>query len=433
MQVSVEKTGDIARKLTVVVPNERLATESETRLRKLAKTVKIDGFRPGKVPFKVVQKRYSDSVHYEVVQQVIDQTLREALEQEKVVPAAVPDVTPTAMEPGKDLEYTADFDVYPTFSKLDLKGVKVKTAEASVDAKDVDRTLDSMRKQHIDWKEVKRKAKKEDRVLIDFVGSIDGEEFAGGSAEQFPVILGEGQMLPEFEKGLTGVKGGEEATVEVNFPEDYQGEEVAGKTAQFAITVHSVSAPELPEVNEEFAKKFNIDSVDALRADIEKNLNLNVESQLNNLNRTRVLNSVLEQNSTEVPRKMIHEEIHRMIESQKEQMTQRGMDASQFNPSHDEFEPEARKRVGLGLIMMEIISNDKIVVDPAKVKDYIEKMAGSYEKPQEFIDWYYADKSRLQQVESVVLEGQVVDHLLASATTSKESVDIEELLQGTIK
>lgn len=433
MQVSIEKTGDISRKMVVTVPGQRLVEETDKRLKRLAKTVKMDGFRPGKVPFNVVKTRYADSVHYEVVQQLIEQTMREALEQEEVVPAAVPDITPTAMEQGKDLEYTADFDVFPEFSKLDLSGVTVEKATAEVGAEQVDSTLENMRKQQVSWKEVKRKSKKGDRVLIDFDGSIDGERFSGGKAEEYPVVLGEGQMLPDFEKGLVGVKGGEDTTIEVNFPEDYQGQEVAGKKAEFAIKVHSVSAPELPELDEEFAKRYNVDDMDALKTDIEKNLLSNVESQLSMVNRKRVLNAVLEENKVEVPRKMVHEEIHRMIDTQKEQMRQRGMDPEQFSPSHEQLEPEAQRRVGLGLIMMEIINKDNIVVDPDKVREYVENMAVSYEKPQEFVDWYYADKQRLQQVESVVMENQVVDHLLASATVKEKAVTVDDLLNGTVQ
>lgn len=432
MQVSVENTGDIARKLTVVIPNDRLASASDERLKKIAKTVKIDGFRPGKVPFSVVKSRYSDSVYYEVVQQVIDETMREALEQEKIVPAAMPEVTPTTMEPGKDLEYVADFDVYPEFTKLDLKGVTVKKATADVKAEDIDNTVDTIRKQHITWNDVKRKSKKGDRVLIDFTGTIDGEEFTGGKAEEYPMVLGENQMLPDFEKGLVGVKAGDTPTIKVDFPEDYAGAEVAGKAAEFAIVVHSVAASELPEVDEGFVKKFQVESVEVFRADVEKNLHMNVESQLSTVNRTRVLSAVLEQNTNDVPRKMVGEEIQRMIEIQKDQMKQRGVDPEQFNPSHEELTPEAQRRVALGLIMMEIVSKEGIKVDADKVKQYIEKMAASYQEPQQLVDYYYSDKKALQQVESVVLENQVVDHLLDSATVTEEAVVVSELLNGTV-
>ena len=432
MQVSVESTGDIARKMTVVIPSIRLDKASEERLKKVAKTVKIDGFRPGKVPFSVVKSRYADSVYYEVVQQVIDETLREALQKEEIVPAAMPNVTPTTMENGKDLEYVADFDVYPEFKKLDLSGVEVKKAIAKVVKKDVDETIDTIRKQHIDWKEVSRKSKENDRVLVDFNGTVEGVEFSGGKAEQFPVVLGEGQMLPEFEKGLQGVKAGDTPTLKVEFPKEYPGKEVAGQTAEFAIVVHSVSEPVLPDVDEEFIKKFEVESVDVFRADVEKNLESNVESLLSNLNRSRILNAVVDQNKVEVPRQMIEEEIDRMIDIQKDQMKQKGMSTEQFDPNRDELKPESERRVALGLMMMEIVNKEAIKVDEQKVKEYIERMAASYQEPQQLIDHYRSDKQAMKQVESVVLENQVIDHLLSTATVSDEKVEVSRLLKGEI-
>lgn len=432
MQVSVENTGDIARKMTVVIPSERLNIEAEARLKKVAKTVKIDGFRPGKVPFDIVKSRYADSVYYEVVEQVIDETLREALEQEKIIPAALPEVTPTTMENGKDLEYSADFDVYPEFKKLDLTGVKIKKAIAKVATKNIDETIETIRKQHIEWNEVSRKAKQDDRVLIDFNGTIKGVEFTDGKAEQFPVILGEGQTLPEFEKGLQGVKSGETPVIKVKFPKDYSSEEVAGKTAEFAIVVHSVSEAILPEIDKEFISKFQAKSVEAFKADVEKNLQSNVESLLSNLNRSRVLNAIIEQNDVSVPRKMVEEEIDRMIAIQKDKIAQKGVNAEQFDPNRDELKSEAERRVALGLMMMEIVSKNGIKVDEAKVRQYVEKMAASYQEPQQLIDYYYSDQQAIKQVESVVLENQVVDHLLATATVNDEKVVVSELLKGQV-
>jgi len=432
MQVSLEKTGNIAHKMTVVVPSDRVQVETDKRLAKLAKTVKIDGFRPGKVPLKVVKSRYQDSVFYEVVDKVINETLQEALGQEKVVPAAVPDIEPKNLELGKDLEYVADFDIYPTFSKFDLDGVKVKRATAKADAKDVQRTIDNIRKQQVEWKEVKRKSKDGDRVLIDFEGSIDGELFPGGKSDDFPVVLGEGQMLPDFEKGLKGVKGGEEKTIKVKFPKDYQGEEVAGKTAEFSLKIHSVSEAELPEVDEEFVKKFQVDSVEKFTDDVKSNLEQNVETQLQSTNRVRVLDALMDNNDADIPRKMVQDEIGRIIESQKEQMKQRGMPTDDYNPNPEALEPDAKRRVGLGLVLVEVIEKNEIKVDQEKVKAYIEKMASSYEDPSMFVEFYMNDPKAKQQVESVVLENQVVDYLLETATVSDEKVSVEDLLNGNV-
>ncbi len=432
MQTSVEKTGAISRKMTVTVPSERVQKASDARLKELSKKVKIDGFRKGKVPMNIVKARYGDSVYFEVVEKVIDETVREALTTEKLNPAALPDVSPTTMEPGKDLVYEADFDLMPEIKDVDLKGVKIKTAVAEVSEADIDLSLEQLQKQQVEWKDVKRKSKKGDRIIVDFTGSIDGEEFAGGKAEQSPIVLGEGQMLEDFEKGLKGLKAEEDATIDVEFPKDYPGEEVAGKTAQFAIKVHTVSEPQFPEVDDEFAKRYNNDNVKALREEIRKTMDVNVDSSLSSINRVRVFDALVSKVDIDVPRKLVQEEIQRMLENQKEQMKQQGMDPDAFGSNPEAMEPEAKKRVALGLIMMKYIEEKEIKVDPKKVEAYIEKMASGYEDPTEFINYYNSDKQRLAQVESLVLETQVVDSLLETATTSEEKVKVKDLLDGKV-
>lgn len=432
MQTSVEKTGAISRKMTVTVPSERVQKASNIRLKELSKNVKIDGFRKGKVPMSIVKSRYGDSVYFEVVEKVIDETVREALAAEKMNPAALPDVSPTTMEPGKDLVYEADFDLMPEIKDVDLKGVKIKTAVATVADEDVDLSLEQLQKQQIEWKEVKRKSKKGDRVIVDFTGSIDGVEFAGGKAEEAPVVLGEGQMLEDFEKGLKGLNVGQETTIEVKFPKDYPGEEVAGKKAEFAIKVHSVSEPKLPVIDDEFAKRYNSDDVKALREEVKKTMGVNVENTLSSVNRVRVFDALVSKVSIDVPRKLVKEEVQRMIENQKDQMRQRGMDPEAFGSNEEAMEPEAKKRVALGLIMMKYIEEKEIKVDQSQVAEYIEKMASGYEDPAEFINYYNSDQQRMAQVESLVLETQVVESLLESATASEEKVNVKDLLDGKV-
>lgn len=432
MQTSVEKTGAISRKMIVTVPSERVKTASDVRLKELSKKVKIDGFRKGKVPMNIVTARYGDSVYFEVVEKVIDETMREALASEKLNPAALPDVNPTTMEPGKDLVYEADFDLMPEIKDIDLNGVKIKTAVANVTDKDIDLSVEQLQKQQVEWKDVTRKSKKGDRVIVDFSGSIDGKEFAGGQAEQAPIVLGEGQMLEDFEKGLTGVKADEETTIKVNFPKEYPGEEVAGKTAEFAIKVHSVSEATFPEVDDEFAKRYNSDNVKALREEIQKTMDVNVENTLSSVNRVRVFDALVSKVAIDVPRKLVQEEIQRMAENQKEQMRQRGMDPEMLGENTEMFEPESKKRVALGLIMMKYIEEKGLKVDQEKVTEYIEKMASGYEDPAEFIAYYSSDKERKAQVESLVLETQVVDSLLETASTSEENVEVKDLLDGKV-
>ena len=432
MQTSVEKTGAISRKMTVTVPSDRIQKASDIRLKELSKKVKIDGFRKGKVPMNIVKARYGDSVYFEVVEKVIDETVREALASEKLNPAAIPDVNPTTMEPGKDLVYEADFDLMPEIKDINLADIKIKTAVATVKDKDIDLSLEQLQKQQVEWKDVKRKSKKGDRVIVDFSGSIDGTDFSGGQAEQTPIVLGEGQMLDDFEKGLIGVKADEDKTIEVNFPKDYPGEEVAGKKAEFAIKVHSVSEAILPEIDDEFAKRYNSDSVKTLREEVQKTMDVNVESTLSSVNRVRVFDALVSKVAIDVPRKLVQEEIVRMAENQKDQMRQQGMDPEIVGRNTDVFEPEAKKRVALGLIMMQYIQEQGIKVDHAKVDEYIAKMASGYEDPAEFIAYYNSDKERKSQVESLVLETQVVESLLETADSSEEKVNVKDLLDGKV-
>ena len=432
MQTSVEKTGSISRKMTVTVPSERIQKASDARLKEISKTAKIDGFRKGKIPMSIVKARYGDSVYFEVIEKVIDETLREALLAEKINPAAFPDVNPTTMEPGKDLEYVADFDLMPELTDINLKGVKVKTAVATVTEDDVTNSIEQLRKQQVEWKDVKRKSKKGDRVIVDFVGTIDGVEFEGGKAQDMPIVIGEGQMLADFEKGVKGLKAGEQATIDVDFPGDYPGKEVASKTAQFEINVKSVSEAIFPEINDAFAEKYNSKNLADLREEVERTLNVNVENSLSSINRIRVFDALISKTDVEVPRKLVQEEVQRMVEHQKTQMEQRGMDPNVFDGKTDTLEPEAKKRVALGIVMMQYIQDNEIQVDDVKVQDDIAKMASSYEDPQQFIAYYNEDRQRLAQIESIVLETQVVDHLLEEATVSDENVSVKDLLDGKV-
>ena len=434
MQASVENTSAIGRKMSVVVPADQIETAVQAKLKQLSKRVKIQGFRPGKVPMKIVEQQYRGSATNEVLGDLIQTSMQQALQENKVVPAAQPDVTPNPIEEGKDFSYVATFDVYPEFEKLDLVGVKILKPESEVTEADIDRVIENMQKQQLTWKEVKRKSKKGDRVIVDFTGSIDGVEFDGGKASDHPVVLGEGQMLPDFEKGITGMKGGETKDIEVTFPEDYN-EELGGKLAVFKIEAKSVSASELPKVDEDFIKTFGIESgKDAdLRAEVKANLETNLESQLSSTLRQRTFDALLEQNDTEVPLKMVKEEAQRITQEQKNQMIQQGIDPKLLenfpDPEFETLKPQAEKRVALGLLMMEIIQKEQLKPDEKRVNDRIEKMASSYQDPAEFIQYYKTNEQALAQVQSLVLEEQVVDLLLDKADVESEKVVASELLQ----
>ncbi|MBT8114166.1 MAG: trigger factor [Arenicella sp.] len=433
MQASVEKTSAIGRKMSVVVPAERIETAVQAKLKQLSKRVKVQGFRPGKVPMKIVDQQYRGSATSDVLGDLIQSTLQEALASEELVPAVQPDIIPEPVEKGKDFTYVANFDVYPEFEKLDLKGVKVAKPESSVEDSDVDQVIENMRKQQLSWDEVKRKSKQGDRVMVNFTGTVDGEEFEGGKAEDYPVVLGEGQMLADFEKGIEGMKAGDKQDVKVTFPDDYQAD-LAGKEATFNIEVKTVSKAVLPELDAEFVKNFGIESgdVEQLRAEVRSNLETNLESQLSSTLRQRAFDALLEQNDAEIPLKMAQEEAQRMVQEQKNQMIQQGVDPKVLenmpDPDFEVLKPQAEKRVALGLLMMEIIRKADLKPDQARVDARIEKMASSYEDPKEFIDYYKNNQQALAQVQSIVLEEQVVEMLIEHADVEIEKVNAADLL-----
>lgn len=434
MTASVEKTSAIGRKVSVVVAADKIETAVQGRLKQLSKRVKIQGFRPGKVPMKIVEQQYRGTATNDVLGQLIQDSLEEALKGQDEMPAVQPDITPDApVEKGQDFTFTASFDVYPEFEKLNLEGVKILKPESQVGDADIDKVVENMRKQQLTWKELKRKSKTGDRVLIDFVGKVDGEEFEGGKSEDYPMVLGEGQMLPDFEKGVKGMKAGETKDIEVTFPDDYS-DELGGKTAVFTINAKTVSEPQLPDVDEDFIKTFGIESGDEaeLRAEVKNNLETNLESQLSSTLRQRTFDALLEQNDTEMPLKMVQEEAGRMIQEQKNQMIQQGIDAKMLenfpDPEFEVLKPQAEKRVALGLLMMEIIRKEDIKPDEARVNERIEKMASSYEDPTEFIEYYKSNQQALAQVQSIVLEEQVVDLLIEKADVEVEAVEASTLL-----
>lgn len=433
MQTSVEKVGAIGRKMSVVVPAETVENAVQARLKQLSKRVKVQGFRPGKVPMKIVDQQYRGTATNDVLGELIQSSLQEALQKEEIVPAVQPDILPEPLEKGADFSYVASFDVYPEFEKLDLDGVDISKPESEVVDADVERVIENMRKQQLTWKDVKRKAKDGDRVMINFTGKVDGEEFAGGSGQDYPLVLGEGRMLPDFEAGVVGMKGGESKDVEVNFPEDYS-EDLGGKQAVFTIEAQSVSEAELPEVDEEFIKNFGIESgaLEELQQEVRQNLETNLETQLSSMLRQRAFDALLEQNESEIPLKMVQEEAGRMVQEQKNQMIQQGIDPKMLenfpDPEFEVLKPQAERRVALGLLMMEIIRKEELNPDEDRVNQRIEKMASSYQDPQEFIDYYKNDQQALAQVQSIVLEEQVVDLLLEKANVEVESLAAADLL-----
>jgi trigger factor len=433
MQVSVESTQGLERKLTVQVPAERIDQEVETRLRSLAKRARIDGFRPGKVPFSVVRKRFGSDVRGEVMGEVIQSTFFEAVTQENLKPAGAPQVEPKEGEGGEGFEYVATFEVYPEVVLGDASAMSVLKPVTEIADADIDAMIDSLRNQRKGWTDVERAAAEGDRVTIDFVGSIDGEEFPGGKGEKHPLQLGSNSFIPGFEDQLVGVKAGDEKTVDVNFPEDYQSADLAGKAAQFAVTVHSVAEATLPELDDEFFKGFGLEepSLENFRAEIRKSMEREVERRMHSLLKERLMDAVLEANPVEVPKALIEEEITRLQQQMQQQMAQQygGGQAPELNLPRNLFEGQANKRVSLGLLMSEIVKTNEIKVDADRVRKTIENFAADYDDPEQVVTWYYSQKEQLAAVESSVLEDQVVDFLLEQAQVSDETLSYEELMQ----
>jgi len=429
MQVSVENSSTLGRTLTVSVPSERMEEMIEERAKRLGKTVRLPGFRPGKVPRSVIEKRFGADLLNEVAGELIQSSYQEALEKEGLIPATQPQVEPKSLERGQDLEYTASFDVYPEIAGLDVKGVRIEKPVCEVENTDVDATLDRMRKQRMDFEAGEAPAKEGDRVTIDFVGRIDGEAFEGGSAEAYPVVLGAGSIIADLDEGLTGITNGENKVIPVTFPEDYPKDDLAGKAAEFEVTVSEVAVPKMPEVDDEFATSFGIaeGGVVKLREEIQTNLERERDERVRNDVRDQVLNKLIEKSSFDVPEQMIEDEITAMGEQMKQMM---GAAAeSQPEPDRTLFKEEAERRVRLGLIMRSVIREREITVDAGKVRETVTRMAQGYEQPEQVIQYYYSDQQRLAQVEAQVLEQQVIDTLVDEADQVDKPVVFSTFMQ----
>ncbi len=426
MQVSVEATGNIERKLSIVIPADRIDGEVDTRLKSMRGRVKIDGFRPGKVPMSVVSQQYGDSVYQEVVGELFQSTFYEAAEQEKLKVAGMPKIEATVLEPGKDLEYNATFDIYPVFEIGDISKMEVKEPAVKLVAADVNEMIETLRKQQQEWKEVKRAAKKGDLLVIDFNGKVDGEEFEGGASQDFSVELGAGRMLADFEAALKGMEVGAEKDADVTFPEDYPEETLKGKTAQFALTVKTVSEPELPELNEDFIKKFGVEdgTEKSFKAEIKANMQREADQRVKSRIKQSVMEGLHELHEIDLPSSLVEEEV-KQVRSEMQQNSQ-GADMSSL--PDEMFKDQASRRVKLGLIVGEIITKNKLEKDQAKVDEMLNSLAESYEDPQALIEYYRSDQQAMQTIEAAVMEEMIVDWVLEKAKVSEEVVKFTELM-----
>ncbi|MBO9491680.1 trigger factor [Endozoicomonas sp. G2_1] len=435
MQVSVETTEGLERRLTITVPAESVDVEVKNRLRHIAKTQKINGFRPGKVPPSVIQKRYGASVRQEVAGELMQRNFFEAIVAEKINPAGRPEFVAKSNEEGKELEFEATFEVYP---EVELKGVEeIKVERPAVEVKDAD--LDEMfvtlQEQHKTWKENKRKTKKGDKLTIDFTGRVDGEEFEGGKAEGFELELGSGRMIPGFEKEITGMKVGEEKTITVTFPEDYHAENLKGKEAEFDIKVHKTEGPELPEVNDEFAKLFGVEEggVEALREEVSKNMTRELGQAVKAKVKDQVIEGLLEANDVDLPKALISQEVDVLRQQAMQRFGGQIAPANMPELPAEMFEEQAKRRVKVGLLLGEVIKVNELKVDDAKVAELIETAASAYEDPQEVIDYYNSNQELKQQMQNVALEEQAVELLLEKASVTEKEASFKEIMNPEAK
>ncbi|MCW8982815.1 MAG: trigger factor [Gammaproteobacteria bacterium] len=419
MQVSVESTGALERKMTIEVPEERIEGEIQSRLKRVAKTVKMDGFRPGKVPMSVVKQQYGASVRADVVGEVIQSTYFEAIGQEKLQPAGMPTIEPKDLDSTNGIEYVATFDVMPEVTPAPFSGVALERFKAEVSDADLDKMLETLQSQRASWNSTKGKAKDGYRVTIDFDGTIDGEVFNGNSGKRVPVTLGGKRMIEGFEEGLVGAKAGEELTLDLTFPEDYPAKELAGKPVQFAVTVHSVEKPQLPELDDEFAKSFGVEdgSLATLREEIKVNMIRELEQRTQAMLKEQVLNKIVENNDFEIPQSLIDNEAQALLQQMQQQMQSPAGKSVDLNP--EMFTEEAKRRVQLGLVIAEIIKQNNLTADADKVRAKIDSIAATYEKPEDVVNYYYGEDQRLKEVETLVLEESVIDWAIEQADVTE--------------
>ena len=428
MQVSVENTSALERRMTVGVPADRVEAEVTKRLQRTARQAKVPGFRPGKVPMNIIRQRYEADARQDVLGEVIQTSFYEAVVAEKLNPAGQPAIEPKVFEKDQDLQYVATFEVYPEFEVSGLENIEIERLQAEVADSDIDNMLDILRKQNTRYVKVERAAAKDDQVNIDFVGRIDGEVFAGGSAEGVPVILGSGNMIPGFEEALEGANAGEERVITPTFPENYQNAELAGKQAEFTVKINAVEEPTMPELDEQFFTLFGMNEggLEGFRTEVRKNMERELKQALTGKLKAQVMDGLLAQNEIEVPKALIENENWR-LRSQAVQQFGGQMKADQL-PA-DMFSEQAKRRVSLGLLIAQLVKQLDIKADEDRVRSSVEEMASAYQEPQQVIDWYYKNERQLEDVRALVLEEQVVEAVLAKAKVTDTQVAYEDAVK----
>ena len=433
MAVTVETLEKLERKITLTLPVGSIQNEVNTRLRKLARTVKMDGFRPGKVPMNVVAQRYGYSVHYEVMNDKVGEAFASAANEAKLRVAGQPRITESQTATEGQMAFDAVFEVFPEVTIGDLSTAEVEKLATEVTDAAIDKTVEILRKQRRTFAQRAQDAgvQTTDRVTVNFDGKIDGESFSGGKADDFQFIVGDGQMLKEFEEAVVGMKAGESKTFQLAFPADYHGQDVAGKTADFMVTLKKAEAANLPEVDGALAKALGIAeaTVEGLRSDIRKNLEREVKYRLLGRNKQAVMDALVSKAELDLPNSSVQSEIARLVEGARADLKQRGVkDADKAPIPDDIFRPQAERRVRLGLVVAELVRSNALQAKPEQIKAHIDELAASYEKPADVVRWYYSDNNRMAEVEGIVIENNVTEFVLSKAKVTDKTVSFDELM-----
>ena len=431
MQANLETLSSLERRLSVTLPLDKVNTEVESRLKRLARTVKLHGFRPGKVPMKIVEQQFGGQVRQEVLGDAVQQSFGEAVKEKNLRVAGYPRIEVKPGDaPADKFEYIATFEVYPEVAVGELGQVKIERPVVDINDAEVDKTIDILRKQRTHYHVANRGAQPGDQIRMDYRGTLAGQPFDGGSGTDQNALLGGGQLLADFEKNLVGMRAGESREFDVHFPDDYHGKEVAGKDAHFAVQLKEVQAPHVPEADAAFAKSLGVSDGDLakMRADVKANLERELKRRAETRVKDQVMKSLLEATKVEVPRALLDMEVERLMQNMRHDLEQRGLKADQVPMPKEAFEPEAVRRVSLGLIFAEMVKLHKLEAKPDQIKAVIQEYAQSYEKPEEVVRWYYQQPGRLREVESIVLEDNVVQWALSNAKVEDKPTAFDDLM-----
>ncbi len=431
MQVSVESPGALERRVSVEVPEQRVAEKIRERLQEIARSVRIDGFRPGRAPARVVERQFGARIRNEVISELLRSSFSEALSSQNLRPVAEPHIDTIKADAGAGLSYTAVFEIYPEIALAPVEALKLDRPRCEITDGDLDKMVGVLREQHKDWTAVSRAAAKGDQVLIDFEGSVNGEKFEGGSTQDFELVLGSGTMLSGFEDGLIGASSGDIRTLDLQFPQTYRNADLAGKPAQFKVTVKAVREAVLPALDEAFFAKFGIEEggMEAFRKEVRDNMERERDRVQQQRFNSQVLEGIREANTVTIPKALIQTEISRLQQETRRALMMRGLDPAALGDSQNEqLAARAERRVKLGLLMAEIIKQAGITGQPARVREQVERMAASYEHPEALVKWYYEDPRRLQEIEASCLEDEAVNWIASRAQVTDVSVSFDDLM-----